>query len=530
LPDNRAGISLYFDARCVYAAELTKKNGKSFLKRLTCTEILPTVDASSKKEAFKAAVVETVEKTGLKQATVTLALPGSESIIRHFELPSMPAREVASAVRFEAQKYMPFEIKDLSYDFESFPDTKKKNIKIVFLAARKSLIESLLQVLSAAGLLVSAIEPDALSILRLEMLQPREKKDEVLALINLRDDGSFDVVVKKNKMILMARTGAFTPPALLEPSGFGRDFESFAKESVLSFSYFSKNFRNEEIKRIFLSTDLAYNATQWAEGLHSKFDVPVQEWTPSGGLFSKTEHVSPGMIFSIGAALRPPQTRFNFLKKKVPDLALGLGRENLKAEPPLEAQKKILIHWALAGAATAFVCVLVLHALFIPKIISAKRTVENMKKDQAQTAGSKAAFSKDELSDAKRQLDFKRSFLSSLMTGRLFWTEKLGAIARTTPEVIQLTSIDVSDIEDKNGVSTLNLKIEGVILGGGAPGVEMAAAQGFVERLRTNAEFMKGLDTVLLSQVRNVSGRESGREALMSFVVECASKRKAGAA
>jgi len=495
----------------VYAAELTKSLGKPFLRCLTRTEIPPSMnETSSREEAFRKAIIQTIEKAGIRGKQVTLALPGNESIVRYFEIPSIPRREVANAVRFEAQKYMPFEAKELSHDFEIFPDAKKKNSKVVFLAAKKDLVQNLLRIMSDAGVTVAAVEPDALSLLRVQSLQPGAKNDEVQALISAREDGSLDVVITKNKMLLMVRSGTVA----------SLDFTSFAKEIALSFGYFSKNFKEEEIKRVFLSVDPVYDLPGWIEGLRAQFDVPVQEWNLSG-LLDKATPVFPGMAVAIGAGLRSQEKPPGFFGKKLPNLssASSLAVEVLKVALPWDEEKKILMKRALKSTVLAFGCVMLIHIFLLWQIASSKKS-----------AGLVPTPPLAELTETKQRSYTKISFLSNLIDKRLYWTDKLNGLARAGQEGIRLTLVEASDFEDKNGESTARLKIEGNVLMAPTQGNELEAAKGFVERLRADAGFMKGLHSALLTQVRNVPANEPGGAALMSFVVECASENKAGAA
>ncbi len=146
-----AGVAFGSDARYVYAAELTGVRGSSFLKNLTQVETGPDLQET---------VLKLVQKAGLQGRKGVVALSGHEAIVRCFGLPLIPRKEVPNAARFEAQKYMPFDIKDLYFDYEVHPDPEQRKLRVVFLAARKDLIDRWIGAMTAAGVEVEAVEPD----------------------------------------------------------------------------------------------------------------------------------------------------------------------------------------------------------------------------------------------------------------------------------------------------------------------------------------------------------------------------------
>ena len=80
-------------------------------------------------------------KTALNRANahtknVLVAVPGDGSMMRHFELPPLPKKEERNAVRFEAQKYVPFDVKNLYYDYETYLDTERQKNRVVYFACK----------------------------------------------------------------------------------------------------------------------------------------------------------------------------------------------------------------------------------------------------------------------------------------------------------------------------------------------------------------------------------------------------------
>ena len=87
-------------------------------------------------------------------------------MIRHFELPAMPKKEEKNAVRFEAQKYVPFDIKELYFDHESYPDPARKKLRVVFFACKRQWVDQVGTLLAPLGCRLARVELASQSLAR----------------------------------------------------------------------------------------------------------------------------------------------------------------------------------------------------------------------------------------------------------------------------------------------------------------------------------------------------------------------------
>lgn len=504
------GISFTRDATHAYAVELAVNKGNTFLKNLTQTEI---------GSDLRAAVAKTVQNAGLKGRRAVLTLSGHDAIVRCFEMPTIPTREIANAVRFEAQKYIPFDVKDLYFDYETYSNLKKRKLMVVFTAAKKDLIDGWIKALSAAGVEVAAVEPDLMALLRLANQQRKKNTGEMQAFISARADRSLDVVVAKGNKPFMARYGVVASSSVQESSQFGRNFESFAKEIALSFNYFSKNFREEEIRGIVWSADPVYESETWIKGLHARFDIPVEEWDISSFL-GKTGAALPATTVLIGAAIRPIQKTGGFLSflsgRKIPNLLPEATVETVPsaATPDEEFQKQALIRRAIHVSVAAMAALFLAHASLL-------HAIETARKNQGILVNASAA----QLKDNKACLEAQAAYLNNLFNDRNYWSEKLSDVAKNVPVEAQLIRMDATDIENSRGEVSLTLKIEGNVFPS-EPGKELLVASRFVGTLLADPHFMKGFDSAVLTRVGKAQSIENLEASSMVFTLECASKKK----
>ena len=127
-------------------------------------------DAPLDQNALAAAIKSVVKDAKITTANVTTAFPESAIFTRVIEVPVMSDKELANAIQWEAEQYIPLPLKDvkLSWQVLSRPSGKDPNEKMnVFLvAAPVTLIERYLSLLKEAKLNPIAFETETIAIKR----------------------------------------------------------------------------------------------------------------------------------------------------------------------------------------------------------------------------------------------------------------------------------------------------------------------------------------------------------------------------
>lgn len=124
-------------------------------------------------------VVINALKMLLKEAHVTTnravaALPSFTVFSSIISLPMMSRKELNSAVRWEAKKFVPMPIDELVLDWkllkdnhEAKPNTQApKNLRVLITAAPKNLVRRYIDIFKAAGLQIADLETEALALER----------------------------------------------------------------------------------------------------------------------------------------------------------------------------------------------------------------------------------------------------------------------------------------------------------------------------------------------------------------------------
>lgn len=131
------------------------------------------------------ALKELLSRVKLSSNRVNISLSGPSVVVRYIEMPLMRHDELNGAIRFEAEKYIPFSINDSIIDFAPLDKTNSGNQRILLVAAKKNDVNIALGFFKGAGLEVRAIDVDSFALLNaFKRKRAEEKTDAACAIIN----------------------------------------------------------------------------------------------------------------------------------------------------------------------------------------------------------------------------------------------------------------------------------------------------------------------------------------------------------
>ncbi|MGE3261225.1 MAG: type IV pilus assembly protein PilM [Bacteriovoracia bacterium] len=116
-----------------------------------------------------AAVVEAikslVKEAGVRTDLVATSVAGSSVIIKHIAIPKTNPRELEDQVYWEAEQYIPFDMKEISLDFEVVSeDNGEGKMDVLLVAAKKDFIEKRLATVKEAGLVPDVLDVDVIAL------------------------------------------------------------------------------------------------------------------------------------------------------------------------------------------------------------------------------------------------------------------------------------------------------------------------------------------------------------------------------
>ena len=236
------------------------------------------------------AIKEILRHAGFKTKQCITAVSGRSVIVRYINMPQMSMEELNRAIKFEADKYIPFEVDEVQMDCQILEQNAAKGegdqpeMKVLLVAVKKSLIEEHLALLQEAGLQSAVIDVDAFSLGNAFEMRARMAggltSEKVVALIDIGAN-------KTNINIMKGPISYFTREVYLA----GNDFtEAVARKFSLESAEAEKlkcetGDRVSDVEEAILPTldDLANEIQLSFDYFENQFDRVVEEVYISGG-------------------------------------------------------------------------------------------------------------------------------------------------------------------------------------------------------------------------------------------------------
>jgi len=131
---------------------------------------------ASESEKDKRAIAETIRKitkeAGIRKKEAALSLAESAVYSRVINLPYLSEKELASAIKFEAEQYIPIPLKEVQLEYLVLSEAgggqggAGQAMEILLVAAQKKAIDKLVVLVEMAGLIPVILETEILSLIR----------------------------------------------------------------------------------------------------------------------------------------------------------------------------------------------------------------------------------------------------------------------------------------------------------------------------------------------------------------------------
>ena len=168
-----SNFGLDIGSTSIKAAEV-RREGEKF--RLVSAGLTPTPQPGMESEAEKdlvslaTAIKKLHQDAKITNKNVVIALPENKIFSRVITLPQMNDDELAQALQWEAEQFIPMPIKDISLDSVVVSQGKKgqveQQMEVLVVAAPNNLIKKYQQVIGIAGFKIVAIETELVAAAR----------------------------------------------------------------------------------------------------------------------------------------------------------------------------------------------------------------------------------------------------------------------------------------------------------------------------------------------------------------------------
>lgn len=181
-------VGLDIGSNSVKIAELKQSRDTYSLKSLG--EVLLPYESIvnkviTKPEDVTDSIATLVDQHGIKSRDAVISISGHSVIIKKVTLPSMSDEELAEAIPWELEQYLPQSINDVNYDYQILPgETPEGNMDVLIVAAKKDVTNEYINIVISAGLRPVIVDVDVFALEN--MFEANyEESSGFIALVNI---------------------------------------------------------------------------------------------------------------------------------------------------------------------------------------------------------------------------------------------------------------------------------------------------------------------------------------------------------
>jgi type IV pilus assembly protein PilM len=135
------------------------------------------------------AVIDSIQRlfqeNKIKTTDVATGVSGNAVIVKKISLPQMSAEELSESIHWEAEQYIPFDIQDVSLDYEVLESGGGGNMDVLLVAVKKDKISEYTSALSQAGKNPSIMDVDVFALQNCYEINYGVDPGRVVALLNI---------------------------------------------------------------------------------------------------------------------------------------------------------------------------------------------------------------------------------------------------------------------------------------------------------------------------------------------------------
>jgi type IV pilus assembly protein PilM len=187
---SKLAVGLDIGSSSVKLVQLKEKRGGYALEAFGSAPLPPEaiVDgALMNSAAIVSAIQEVVAEQKVKAREVAIGVRGHSVIIKKIAMPRMSQEELDESIQWEAEQYIPFDVKDVNIDTQILtPEGDAAGqMDVLLVAAKKDMINDYNAVCAEAGLAATVVDVDAFAVQNAYEANYDQGAGETVVLINV---------------------------------------------------------------------------------------------------------------------------------------------------------------------------------------------------------------------------------------------------------------------------------------------------------------------------------------------------------
>jgi type IV pilus assembly protein PilM len=275
----------------------------------------------------------------IKTKNVATSVSGHSVIVKKIPLPAMTEEELEESIQWEAEQHIPFDISDVSLDYQVLNSAPGSTADVLLVAVKKDKILNHTNVITQAGKIPLVVDIDGFAIQNAFEVNYQPASNSTAALLNI-GASIMNIVVTRGGTPLFTRdvsvggnqfTDALQKDMNLsfeeaEQVKKGASIEGVQPENVTSlmqsvsevllleiqktFDFFRATTVGEQLQRVYVSGGCA-KVEGFLDVLQTRLGIPVEMFDPFKNIaigknvdFAYLDEIAPSMAVAVGLALR----------------------------------------------------------------------------------------------------------------------------------------------------------------------------------------------------------------------------------
>jgi len=154
-------------------------------------------------DELSSAVRRVIEGLGMKRARIAAALSGHAVIVKRLSLPAMGQAELAEAIPWEAEQYIPFDLADVQLDYQLLnakTESVKSSCDVLLVAAKRDRIDDRISLIAAAGTKASVLDVEAFALANAYHMNYPERGEALTAIIHIGRSASIVCLLEQGEL------------------------------------------------------------------------------------------------------------------------------------------------------------------------------------------------------------------------------------------------------------------------------------------------------------------------------------------
>lgn len=306
-------VGLEIEPSSVRAA-LVKKKGRYELvmwESFNLAQGILMTTGISDSEGFVKELAKIPSLFGIKHPKVAFCLSGPAcSAVRILELPYFEDSEIKINLPLELDRYIPFSVKEVFFDYHILEKSKQTGkSRVIVAVALKELVNEYASAIERAGMIPEIADIGSLALHNVYEVNYNE--ETFVAVVNIGENVmNFNIVKGKSPCYIRDASNPLQSPSNTLSEDEIRDYgDDIAAEIYRQKEYFKTLPEGGEVEKIYITGIFASSPT-FLQTLEERLNIPIHLFNPfkniriSKDLISKMQNYSSVAAISVGLSLR----------------------------------------------------------------------------------------------------------------------------------------------------------------------------------------------------------------------------------